>query len=222
MIEDHVGPFEGFTIMKKIQSKHMIKSDNRVKAHTRGLLAGALVVGLLSVSSPAMAYTSADTNTFGLTEVEEETLTAVFGYAPSEAETAQYLDAFGSVPTEAQIAAYLAAEGNSEAVSTDGIVATDGNISMRAVTFSSFFKSGSWITRDGLISLSLMPRDGGIGNEGADRTWNTVKTRFSSSSNWKNTSVMQQQYNCHFWYGMIKTPWNLEPSRTSINPITCN
>lgn len=205
-----------------MKSKKILKSAGGVKIRTRGLLAGVLALGLLSVSAPAMAQTSVDTDTSGLTEVEQETLTAVFGYEPSEADVANYLDTFGSVPTESQIAAYLAAEGNAEADTTDGNVSAGGAISTRVVTFSSFFKSGSWITRDGVISLSLMPRDGGIGNEGSDRTWGTVYARFSPSSNWKNTSVMRQQYNCHFWYGMIKTPWNLEPSKTSINPITCN
>lgn len=35
---------------------------------------------------------------------------------------------------------------------------------------------------------------------------------------------MRKQFFCHARYGMIKVPWNLEPSRrpNSVNPITCN
>lgn len=73
-----------------------------------------------------------------------------------------------------------------------------------------------------MVSLSLMPRDGGIGNESQSGTWDTVKGRYGSSVKWKNTAKMKEQYDCHFKYGMIKTPWNLEPSRTSVNFITCN
>ncbi|WP_311553268.1 DUF2599 domain-containing protein [Propionimicrobium lymphophilum] len=35
---------------------------------------------------------------------------------------------------------------------------------------------------------------------------------------------MRKQFFCHARYGMIKVPWNLEPSRrpNSVNPVTCN
>ena len=34
--------------------------------------------------------------------------------------------------------------------------------------------------------------------------------------------MMKEQFDCHVRYGNLKTPYNLEPSRTSISQITCN
>ena len=31
-----------------------------------------------------------------------------------------------------------------------------------------------------------------------------------------------ESFDCHVRYGNLKTPYNLEPSRTSISQITCN
>lgn len=173
-----------------------------------------------------MASAADDAGASDLTEVEQSTLTEIFGYEPSEAEAEQYLDLYGSVPTEAEVAAYLAAEDETAAyVAEEGEIAASspgGAFASRAVGFTTYFKSGVWITRDGVVSLSLMPRDGGIGNESREGTWAHVKNVFSSSSKWKNTAMMTEQYNCHFRYGMLKTPWNLEPHRTSINHVTCN
>ncbi|MEH3088277.1 MAG: DUF2599 domain-containing protein [Microbacterium arborescens] len=195
-----------------------------MKIRTRGLLAGLLTAGLMAASAPAMASAVDDADASHLTEVEQSTLADIFGYEPSEAETEQYLDLYGSVPTEAEVAAYLAADGEAAAYEHGEIAARSlgGGIGLRAATFQTYFKAGQWITRDGVVSLSLMPRDGGIGNESREGTWTMVKNVFSSSPKWKNTAMMTEQYNCHFKYGMLKTPWNLEPHRTSINHVTCN
>lgn len=37
-----------------------------------------------------------------------------------------------------------------------------------------------------------------------------------------NEEVLKSQFFCHVTYGKYKIPWNIEPSRESINPITCN
>ncbi|MBZ9693437.1 hypothetical protein [Clostridium sp. M14] len=38
----------------------------------------------------------------------------------------------------------------------------------------------------------------------------------------ESEDVLKQQYYCHVNYGALKTPWNIEPSKSSINSITCN
>ena len=37
-----------------------------------------------------------------------------------------------------------------------------------------------------------------------------------------NENVLKQQYYCHVAYGTLKTPWNIEPHKSSINSFTCN
>ncbi|MGQ4548847.1 DUF2599 domain-containing protein [Dermabacteraceae bacterium P13077] len=99
--------------------------------------------------------------------------------------------------------------------------------------FTQAFVYGKWINRRGVVSLSLMPRRSGIGNEGKIRTWNLVYNRFHRNSNWtgkgkrkasKVNESMKKQYLCHFKYGMLKTPWNLEPHKRAedVSFITCN
>lgn len=58
-----------------------------MKVRTRSILAALIAVGMLSISAPATAATSgAEADAPGLTEVEQETLAAIFGYEPSEEE----------------------------------------------------------------------------------------------------------------------------------------
>lgn len=93
-------------------------------------------------------------------------------------------------------------------------------------SYSDYFSSGKWITRDGLISLSLSPKKlvyerhsnpnlhAAIGVD----SWNKVVNKHSSSSNWKNTAQMKNQYICHRDYAQgFKTPWNLEPARPLVS-----
>ncbi len=49
-------------------------------------------------------------------------------------------------------------------------------------------------------------------------SWNTVKNRFSSSSNWSNTDGMYEQYYCHvLGAGLVSDgTWNLEPWRPKV------
>ncbi|MCT9819294.1 DUF2599 domain-containing protein [Microbacterium sp. W1N] len=167
----------------------------------------------------------------GVTAEDEQILTRVFGYEPSESEIDAYLQRYGAVPSADEVAAYVAAAESEEAGVTVAPEAPfAGRVSVAAAdSFSSFFQSGAWITRDGMLSLSLMPRAGGIGNEGGTRTWTTVYNTFSGSPNWWNhshnvTASMSKQYNCHFRFGMVKTPWNLEPAKIAenVSTITCN
>lgn len=182
-------------------------------------LAALLVLGL---STPAMAD-----ETSALTPEEQATITQIFGYEPSADEIAAYLSEFGRVPSAADVDAYVQA---SEAEAATPARPAPLDSAARSNAVSDFFQSAGWIERDGVWSLSLMPRAGGIGNEGADRTWQPVYNRFSRTVPWAlypRTQVdqsMKKQYDCHFQYGMIKTPWNLEPHKlaSDVSTITCN
>lgn len=89
-----------------------------------------------------------------------------------------------------------------------------------AASFGTYFSSGKWITRDGIVSLSLTHKPyltsaSDVGEAGVKKkdSWSKVKTRFSSSVNWKNTAGLEKQFNCHFDFAKFKNPWNIEPAR---------
>lgn len=110
------------------------------------------------------------------------------------------------------------------------VESTDQNaiigIQSLSYSYSDYFKSGKWITRDGLVSLSLDPKKLVYQNFsnpnvyaaiGVD-SWNKVLNKHSSHSNWKNTKQMKNQYDCHRQYAQgLKTPWNLEPARPLVS-----
>lgn len=103
-------------------------------------------------------------------------------------------------------------------------------------SFSYYFQSSKWISRSGVISLSLSPKQSWVrtvvhgDNPNASASlkndsWQTVLNNYSGHSNWRNTSSMRSQYMCHVhWAGYWKTPWNLEPHRTgtAIASNSCN
>ena len=91
------------------------------------------------------------------------------------------------------------------------------------LTFKSCFKSGKWITRNGVVSLSLKPngtlRMSMLQGSSSMRkySWSAVVSKFKNSKNWKNTSSMKDQYYCHWYFAFYKSEFNLEPSRKSTN-----
>jgi len=94
-----------------------------------------------------------------------------------------------------------------------------------ADSYSLYFSSGQWINRNGVISLSMTPIFGYHWQDASsyDLSWNALYNRHVYSSYWQNTSSMRKQYICHVnSAGGWKTPWNLEPSKTNVNPFTCN
>lgn len=99
---------------------------------------------------------------------------------------------------------------NTDTKSGINIVAT------QAEKFSTYFTDGKWITRSNQISLSLYRRI--ILETVAQRNaaWSTVNFRFNSSSNWKNTTGMKDQFMCHSYFAKSKNPWNLEPWRPNV------
>lgn len=84
---------------------------------------------------------------------------------------------------------------------------------------TNYFDYAAWITRDGVISLSLDPKPevrehGSIKNSAWDVLSSSTKG-FGSHKNWKNTQVMKWQFDCHFQWAPFKDYWNLEPHRTA-------
>lgn len=82
-----------------------------------------------------------------------------------------------------------------------------------------YFSYAAWITRDGVVSLSLTPKPNVRTNEDdKDMGWLCVASPthgFASSPNWDNGTVMEWQYDCHYHWANNKTYWNLEPHRTA-------
>lgn len=82
-----------------------------------------------------------------------------------------------------------------------------------------YFNYAAWITRDGVISLSVDPKEP-VRTTRTQRNmaWSVLASPthgFGSSSNWKNGETMRWQFECHYWFAENKQYWNLEPSRTA-------
>ncbi|WP_287457589.1 DUF2599 domain-containing protein [Thomasclavelia sp.] len=100
--------------------------------------------------------------------------------------------------------------------------------SIKTYTYSEYFKSVKWITRNGVVSLSITPSNklfGSTYNNNANilalqaaTAWNLLYKKHKSSSKWKNTASLEAQFNCHVMFaGPNKVPWNIEPHRTESN-----
>jgi len=80
-----------------------------------------------------------------------------------------------------------------------------------------------WITRNGIKSLSIYPINLAWGPAGINKAWAALKRFHSWNKEWYNEDSLYKQFMCHVNFaGSMKTLWNIEPSKTSINPITCN
>lgn len=101
---------------------------------------------------------------------------------------------------------------NLQRMSTDEISASgvaEGGITVTATSqnsFSTYFTKAEWITRSGMVSLSLYRK--GILDTVAKRNaaWSTVVYNFSGSNNWSNTNGMKDQFMCHTYFAKSKNP----------------
>lgn len=97
-----------------------------------------------------------------------------------------------------------------------------GNISSKSLNAIRYtFNNISWISRDGVWSLSLVPRSNyksqyDITGVSRDELFNGIAIMFYNDYQWgRNQPSMRNQYICHWDYSNIvgKSTWNLEPSK---------
>ena len=90
--------------------------------------------------------------------------------------------------------------------------------------FPTYFHYGYFEYRSSGWTLSLGPKLTYWTGTDKANGWNAVYAKFHNNTNWANTSVMKDQFYCHarLGYAYFAGEWNLEPWRTSMNPITCN
>jgi len=79
-------------------------------------------------------------------------------------------------------------------------------------SFSDYFNTVEWITRDGVVSLSIDHKFVPLWK--IRDSFNILKSIFESDSEWKNEDSLYSQYACHVQFAVFKNPWNLEPHRT--------
>lgn len=94
------------------------------------------------------------------------------------------------------------------------------SISRSGLQLSQYFDYVGWITRDGMISLSLDPNSSVRGNYNtAMNAWGCLASPtvgVASSSYWpSNSQCLKWQYICHYYIANWKDYWNIEPARTS-------
>ena len=81
-----------------------------------------------------------------------------------------------------------------------------------------------WIDRSGVKSISIYP-DKGASGWTKEKAFAELKSNFSHYYDWKNEASLKKQFNCHArpippYTGKI--PWNIEPSKSATNVLTCN
>ncbi len=108
---------------------------------------------------------------------------------------------------------------------------SSGIMPLASGTYNDYFISSRWYfddrgdAPDNEYYLSVMPRSNSLWQEtnGSQNAWNRLYDSHSQSSHWHNTASMEKQFMCHAHFaGGWKTPWNLEPWKTNVNPFTCN
>jgi|SRR5690625_368811 len=100
-----------------------------------------------------------------------------------------------------------------------------GTFAALPTKFSQYYSSSKWIKRSTGMSLSLNPKKpawqtppGMAGAHLQKYRWDVVYKKHGKSKNWKHTASMKAQLHCHADYPKkLKTPWNIEPWRTTSN-----
>lgn len=90
--------------------------------------------------------------------------------------------------------------------------------------FPNYFSYGRWGVSSSGVNLALGPRSGVSWTSGnISNAWNATYSKFHGDSQWQHTNCMKSQFYCHAQLSAFAgSEWNLEPWKTSINPITCN
>lgn len=96
----------------------------------------------------------------------------------------------------------------------------------RPTKFSDYYSSSKWVKRSNGITLSLYPKKNAYQKPSNPIVqahlhkyrWQVVYNKHKGSKNWKNTASMRAQLHCHADIPKgKKTPWNIEPWRTTSN-----
>ncbi|MDT9722148.1 DUF2599 domain-containing protein [Paenibacillus sp. ClWae2A] len=96
-----------------------------------------------------------------------------------------------------------------------------------ATYYSDYFSSFAWITRSGVLSLSLTHTnyiyDATTQYEYEARAFDSWDKLYSihstNTQNWSNTDGMYNQYFCHVAHAESKNPWNIEPARPDVGYV---
>lgn len=90
--------------------------------------------------------------------------------------------------------------------------------------FTRYFSYGYFEVRPNGWCLSLGNKLSYWNAEDKSQGWNATYAKFYKDPHWDNTDIMEEQFYCHarLVYAAIEKEWNLEPWKTSMDPITCN
>ena len=90
--------------------------------------------------------------------------------------------------------------------------------------FPKYFSYGGWKTGAQGINLALRPINNVYWSASdMENGWNATYSKFYDDPQWDNTNCMKAQFYCHARRPIAaQGEWNLEPWRTSIDPIFCN
>lgn len=90
--------------------------------------------------------------------------------------------------------------------------------------FPTYFSYGYWGTNYFGDTLSLGNKLSIWSVDDKANGWQATYMMFRNHRKWDNTDIMKEQFYCHarLGYAAFEEEWNLEPGRTTMNPITCN
>lgn len=184
-----------------------------------------LIFGIsLLIGSTNMVYAEEKELTMGLTDEQlMYTLEIAYSWTENVNESADYFETNKTLATEEdllELKTLLKEDGNLVANKN-----TNGNISTFALVynpnFSTYFYSSKWISRSGIISLSIDWKNaiyGGITPYIASniaKSWDSISIKHSRDKYWKNATSLYNQYICHVNYARMKNIWNIEPGASS-------
>ncbi len=114
-----------------------------------------------------------------------------------------------------------------EIIFDDGTKLSEYEYTVTTMTTPRFYPLGDyfdyvgWTNREDGISLQLKPNNTTRRNNAAkNNAWRTLSSRthgLGGHSYWRNTQVMEWQFECHYQFAKDKQFWNLEPRRTAPN-----
>ncbi|CAF0974871.1 unnamed protein product [Brachionus calyciflorus] len=79
--------------------------------------------------------------------------------------------------------------------------------------FNLYFNSVEWITRDGILSLSIDHKT--VPYDKVPEAFAELERLFSQDPQWKNRDSLYMQFLCHVNFAANKNPWNIEPHRVT-------